>query len=129
MQGLSDASHNLPVDYTFQVKAVPETSEFDRKLQTALAELEATGMWWANFDPHVDRGLRKLGLRVRPPHYRSFLSTMLEFGASFVIGFAIIAELAKPIDALAIGLIFGGGMALVYYRDRRKHSLSDWDTL
>lgn len=108
---------------------MPETSKFDRKLQAALTELEATGMWRANYDPHIDRGLRKLGLRVRPPHYRSFLSTKLVFGASFVIGFAIIAELAKPIDTLAIGLIFGGGMALVYYRDRRKHSLSDWDAL
>ena len=86
-------------------------------------------MWRANYDPHIDRGLRKLGLRVRPPHYRSFLSTMLVFGASFVIGFAIIAELAKPIDTLAIGLIFGDGMALVYHRDHRKHSLSDWDTM
>ena len=108
---------------------MPDTSEFDRKLQAALTELQATGMWRANYDPHIDRGLRKLGLRVRPPHYRTFLSTMLVFGASFVIGFAIIAELAKPIDTLAIGLIFGGVMSLVYYLDRRKHRLSNWDDL
>ncbi len=118
---------------------MPETSEFDRKLQTALAELEATGMWRANFDPHVDRGLRKLGLRVRPPHYRSFLSTMLGFGALFAIGMAVLSALTRSIgardisnvglNALAAGLIFGGGMALAYHLDRRKHRLSIWDDL
>lgn len=118
---------------------MPETSEFDRKLQAALNEQEATGMWRANYDPHVDRGLRKLGLRVRPPHCRSFLATMLGFGALFAIGMAIISALSGSIgarditsaglNALAVGLIFGGSMALSYHLDRRKHRLRDWDDL
>ncbi|MBR2657343.1 MAG: hypothetical protein IKD58_12830 [Loktanella sp.] len=64
---------------------------------------------------------------------------MLEFGALFAIGMAIISALTRSIgarditsvglNALAVGLIFGGSMALSYYLDRRKYRLRDWDDL
>jgi membrane associated rhomboid family serine protease len=116
-----------------------DKAEYDRKLAAALAELRATGMWRANYDPHMDRALRRLGLRLRPPHYRSFLSYMFGVGGCFGILWGIQmlqmpqdgarSSLGVSLGALVGGLIFGGLMALWLRRDRRKHRLRDWDML
>lgn len=122
----------------FQVKAVPETSEFDRKLQAALAELEAAGLTGSSYDLPLDRGLRKLGLRLRPSHYQSFtLNALKWFGFFAAVTSATMWALdVSDRDPLLIliqvsigGVLFGMFMALCHRRDRRKHRLSDWDAL
>ncbi|MGP9791311.1 DUF6404 family protein [Roseinatronobacter sp. NSM] len=97
-----------------------ESAEFDRKLAAALAELRATGMWRANFDPHMDRALRRLGLRLRPPHYRSFLPYMFGMGRCFAIGWGILMLLmphegARSILGVSIGALVGGAVWLWRY--------------
>lgn len=122
---------------------MPETSEFGRKLQAALAELQATGMWRANYDPHVDRGLRKLGLRVRPQHYRPFWRVFFGMGLNFAITWGILMWImvwrfewsgtGVPWRYIIVsclgGTFFGLFMALSLRRGHRKHHLSDWDAL
>ncbi len=123
---------------------MPETSEFDRKLQAALTELQATGMrrrW--SFNPYESNLLRWLGFRVRPPHYRSFWRAFfgigLYFGIIWGIGMWIMlwrfewTGAGVPwryiIGTCLVGTLYGLFMALSLRRDRRKYRLSKWDDL
>ena len=122
---------------------MPETSEFDRKLQAALTELEATGMWRWSYNPPEGIVSRKVGFRVRPPHYRpfwrAFFGIGLYFGIIWGIGMWIMlwrvewSGTGVPWRYLIVtclaGTLFGLSMALSLRRDRRKYRLSKWDDL
>ena len=43
--------------------------EFSRKLAKAFAEAEAAGMKRSEYDNWAYRGLRRLGVRIKPPVY------------------------------------------------------------
>ena len=43
-------------------------SEYERKFEAALNELQATEMWASNYAPPVLMVLRKAGIKVPPPH-------------------------------------------------------------
>lgn len=115
------------------------SSEFERKLQAAFAELQATGMRRANYDPHFDRGLRMLDLEVRPPHYLPMTRAILRAGGYFAVfwgGFmwltvwrTVWSPLLAIVFSIFAGALFGLVIAARYRRERRKHQLSDWDAL
>lgn len=123
-----------------------DKAEYDRKLAAALAELRATSMWSANYDPPMDRALRRLGLRLRPPHYRSFMRVFLGYALFFAIGWGALMWMwawreawvtagfvGVPWEYLVRSCIFGSviglALALSLFYDRRKHRLRDWDAL
>jgi len=115
-------------------------SDYQRKLDAAMKELRDAGVWKSNANPPYLRLMLKLGLTPRPPHYAAFFQIVVTqgvwFGAAWgglmwfwqwqsqglPFGLALFA-------ALAAGSLFGVAMAFIYAKGRKKHSLSDWQSL
>ncbi|MEP5728973.1 MAG: DUF6404 family protein [Sulfitobacter sp.] len=115
-------------------------TDYSRKYDAALTELNQTDMWPSNFAPPMLKVQKRLGFSARPPHYASFFSTMIGyaiwFGAVWGVlmwfiswrgqDFTIVA--AAGAASLA-GVVFGIVMATYYARGRRKYGLSRWEDL
>ena len=113
---------------------------FARRCEFAIRDAVAHGIRPWDADPPVDRLLRKLGLRTRPPYYRSFGANMIAFGWFFGTFWGIFMWLgvwsrnSMPISvavmtSVGAGLAFGAIMAAVVARKRRKAGLTRWDDL
>ena len=116
------------------------TDEFDRKYSRSIQELEGTSIWKSNYLPTTYRLQRLMGLRVKPPHYNSFLWNAVSLGLYFGLAWGALMWLlfwqrsdasvsAALLAALSAGLLFGLSMAAYYRWSARKHALSDWDEL
>jgi len=115
-------------------------SEYERKFEAALNELQATEMWASNYAPPVLMVLRKAGIKVPPPHYLGFGKVIVCYGVFFAAawgvvmwffkwqaeGFAVSAAIGASVMA---GAIFGCAMAAIYARARRRWKLSKWEDL
>ena len=53
---------------------------FAHRLDAAHRELAEKGVQALNYNPPLFRVLRRLGLRLRPPHHERFLVNLLAFG-------------------------------------------------
>lgn len=112
-------------------------AEFDRKLERAREELAATGMLASNDDHHIDRLLRRLGLRLRPPHYRDPIRYGLGMTVYFTLAMGAFMRATQwpssagdnLVPAIIAVILFGVGMAAIMAHGRRKHRLSRWDDL
>lgn len=115
-------------------------SEFERKYDAAMKELEATEMWPSNYLPLIYRLYQKLGVKARPPHYANFLSTFVGQGLFFGVFWGLFMWLFEwrgtdvQLDgavssALIAGAFFGGVMTLGYAHGHRKWKLTKWDDL
>lgn len=115
-------------------------SEYERKHDAAIKELEATEMWPSNYAPPIYHFYRKLGLKVRPPHYDSFVKVLIGQGVFFGLFWGIFmwffewrgTELpirGMVLSAVLAGVFFGCAMALFSAYGRRKWSLSAWEDL
>ncbi len=114
--------------------------EFEIKQRAALEELANTGIWTINYMPPIYKVFSKIGLKIRPPHYASFIHTCLFsalwFGLAWglLMWFFLWSGQSMPawvaVSASIIGgTLFGLGMALYYRRSRLKHNLTPWHEL
>jgi len=115
-------------------------SEYERKQAAAMAELAATDMWPSNYAPPIYHFYRKLGLKVRPPHYDSFAKVLVGQGLFFGLFWGIFMWFFEwrgselPVRGMVLatvfaGVFFGVVMALLCARGRMKWNLSAWDDL
>ena len=115
-------------------------SDYERKYQAAIAELEQTDIWRSNYAPLALRVQRRLGQQVRPPHYAPFLRTTCGYAFWFSGVWGILMWFttwrdqgfsgASAVTSAALaGLMFGGVIAAYYAWSRRRYGLSDWDDL
>ena len=113
---------------------------FDDRLNAAHKELESTGIWKSNFNPPITRILRKAGLKIRPPHYYSFLVIFLIYAVYFGCAWGLTmwfimwsSQSMTPeialITSLFSGIFVGLSMALYYRITAKKNNLSSWEKL
>ena len=116
-----------------------ETTQPDR-LAAARRELLAASIRRFDGEPLVDRLLARLGIDLRPPHYRPFWPNVLAMGAFFGPAWGIMmwfatwrAEEMSPVAAIALsasaGLLYGLLVAGWYRRSARRNRLSRWEDL
>lgn len=115
-------------------------SDYARKYQAAIAELEATEMWPSNYAPPAHRIQRWLGWKVRPPHYGQVwvvaASYAVWFGPIWGLMMWFAAWQANGMSVLAAvgwagfaGVSFGIVMTVSTAWGRRKWKLSAWEDL
>ncbi|CAH6886299.1 conserved hypothetical protein [Vibrio chagasii] len=114
--------------------------DYETKIQLALKELSDKGVWKSNYNPPIDRLLRKLGFRIRPPYYQGFFSNFvfcLVYFAPIWWGFEWFLEwnevgismLEAAYKSLQCGALFGLLMSIFYAIRRKQLNLTDWDSL
>ena len=112
---------------------------FEERLAAAHQELENKGVWHANYNPPLCRLLRRLGLRLRPPHHERFLVNLLAFGLPTGAIWGVLMwylgwqHEVSPAFALRQSLLFGIGLGLLmatwlWFR-RKQLKLTPWDAL
>lgn len=115
-----------------------ERAEFERKLAGARAELAAAGI--STHYSWLDRALQRLGLRLRPSHYRDPVRHGVAMGVYFAVFWGTTMWLlvwsadGTPIllamgAAVFAGVLFGVFMALSLAFGRRRHRLTPWEEL
>ena len=114
-----------------------KSSSFDHKYELAMAELLKSPISNLNSNPPFQKILRKLGVRTRPPHYRSFLGNFAIIGigmgilSGFVMWIGFRSFVPQSISfvapyAGALGVFFGLFMAVYYWFSARHSKLSRW---
>ena len=112
---------------------------FAERLGAAHQELESKGVWHANYNPPLLRLLRRLGLRLRPPHYERFMVNLLAFGLPTGAIWGVLMwylgwqDEVSPTFALRQSALFGIGFGLLmatwlWFR-RKQLKLTPWDAL
>ena len=113
---------------------------YTRRFNAALAETDAAGIWRSNAFPPLLHGLRKLGLKPRPPHYMVFWRSAALMSVFFGTVWGLIMQIilwgpqGQPAQtsftsAALTGLAFGLAMASYYAWGRRRYGLSKWHAL
>lgn len=113
---------------------------FKNRLDLALREAAAKGLKPWDLDSPMDRLLRKLGIHVRPPHYRPFWRNVLAYGFMFgpVWGAWMWVMLWSgqnmKFDAVLAtsafaGMLFGFLNACFVKWQARRAKLSSWENL
>ncbi|MFM4963930.1 DUF6404 family protein [Aeromonas bivalvium] len=112
---------------------------FEERLAAAHQELESKGVWHANYNPPLFRLLRRLGLRLRPPHHERFLINVLAMGIPTGAIWGVLMwclgwqDEVSPAFALRQSALFGIGFGLLmatwlWFR-RKQLKLTPWDAL
>lgn len=111
---------------------------FDEHYEIALQELAGSDILKGNYVPPLHKLLRRMGLKVKPPHYASMPANMLTTGIPFGILWAGLMWLFVWEDQVGMslsialwagffaGMLFGVAMAIYYRASARKHNLSSW---
>ncbi len=121
---------------------------FEKKLKKAHRELTVKGVSHLKYNPPITRILRKVGVKVRPPHYYSFLFTAILVSIYFILSVGILvlgllpllqiwsqhsialsAAFTKLLELGAISFVFGLLTAAYYKYSAKKYRLSKWETL
>jgi membrane associated rhomboid family serine protease len=115
--------------------------EYERKFQAALDEMKAAGIGRGNAYPPGLRLLRGVGLKPRPAYYVPFIKVALPHAifSGVVWGLMMwfwwgrrgqwspLSDIA--IFALLAGALSGLFMAIWVARTKKRHKLSDWQSL
>jgi hypothetical protein len=112
---------------------------FENRLAAAHRELAEKGVQELNYNPPLFRVLRRLGLRLRPPHHERFLVNVLALGLPIGSFWGVLMwyfgwqDEVSPAFALRQSLLFGIGVGLlmaIFLLVRRKQlKLTLWDAL
>jgi len=115
-------------------------TDYIRRLDAALAELDQAGITRANSTPPLFHLAKRLGLKPRTPHYMSFARAVLLTGPFFGLLWGLVmwifvwsaqglpAVVAVLASVLA-GALFGLLMAGYYRRSSGNSELSRWEDL
>ena len=114
--------------------------DFDKRHRLAMEELAPSSIKAWNYDPPLHRALRRLGIKLRPPHYQTQSVNAAIFGVPFAVLFGVIMWLLPwpandgPIGVFILlvvlaGAMFGWLMARSCRRDAAAAELTDWDDL
>ena len=114
--------------------------EYERKFQAALDEMKAAGIWRSNAYPPGLRLVRSIGLKPRPAYYLPFIKVALPNAIFFSVVYGLmmwfwewrgqgtpLSDIA--ISPLLVGALPGLFMALWVTRTKKRHKLSDWQSL
>ena len=113
---------------------------FKNRLDLALREAAAKGLKPRDLNSPMDQLLRKLGIHVRPPHYRAFWGNVLAFGWMFGLVWGALMWVMHwsgqnmPLDAVLAtsafaGMVFGFLNACLVKWQARRAKLSTWENL
>ncbi len=125
-----------------QTKTSPlkTTMSYNKKLDLALKELETSPIWRPDYNSPSFRLLRSFGIKIAPPHYRSFRFNFVFFSLVNAIIFAalnapagwVVAE-HGPVTERFVNILFGISLALIesyhYSKNASKHGLTPWSKL
>lgn len=115
-------------------------SEYKRKFDAAMAELQNTDMWNTNHTPPLLRTLLAMGIEARPPHYANLWVVFCGFAVWFAVSWGVAMWFISwrtagfsGWDAMGAsvfaGVLFGTFMTAFYWRGRKKHGLTRWADL
>ena len=115
-------------------------NDYTRRLEAALAEIDAAGIKRANAPPPVFRLARRLGLSPRPPHYMSFARAALLTGPAFGLIWGLLMwvltwrdqdlpMLIALLSSILAGALFGLMLAGYYRWSASEAGLSRWEDL
>jgi hypothetical protein len=114
-------------------------ADYEEKLAKALSLLENSGLKPGSYAPPLFRLARRLGLKVRPPHFAPGLENLLYNG--FLVGaiFVLIPLALRPghyrfqplwiLESALAGMVYGIAIAIGYARAARSHKLPSWTQL
>ena len=114
--------------------------EYERKFQAALDEMKAAGIGRSNAYPPGLRLLRSVGLKPRPTYYLPFIKVALHSAVFFSVVYGLIMWFwewrgqGTPLSDIAISVLltsalYGLFTALWDARTKKRHKLSDWQSL
>lgn len=114
-------------------------SDYEKKFQRAIAEMESSGLRKSGKIAPCDRFLRRLGFEPIPEYYRTTLSRFaydpLIYGGLAGFGMFLVADVPQDM-VLRLVLYFGavGYLVTVLFelsirRARKRYSLSSWQDL
>jgi hypothetical protein len=117
-------------------------SDFDTRLERALAILAASGIRRSTYAPPLYRALWHYGAHARPPHFRSWEANFFTFGGfAGVLGGAFywlalslkgedeLALIGASATALFVTVVTGFSRAARYKREAEDHGLPRWEDL
>ena len=110
---------------------------FEQKLAAALGLLASTGMWRSHYAPPLRRLLWKLGAKIPPSHFQSFMANFVSAGVWFAafwglsMWFAWWRSHGMSVERAFTGSIFAGVLfglwSAAYYRyGARKQRIPLW---
>lgn len=109
---------------------------YNSKVELAHAETQEKGIFQSNANPLGFRLLRKLGIRVAPPYYRSFISSFsicfLYFTPLFALVYGMLSGQAIQevvTSSLIAGLVFALAMSVFYHVRKKQLGLTKWESL
>ncbi|WP_051303470.1 DUF6404 family protein [Psychromonas aquimarina] len=110
---------------------------FERRLQLAHEELQQSGIWKSNYKPVPLTLIRRMGIQIKPPHYRKFLVNFLSYAVIVATAWGSLMWLlvwrsvqlefySVFVISACVGLLFGFTMAIYYRFSAQYHHLSNW---
>lgn len=109
----------------------------EEKVALAISDLTARGISKGAVAPPLFQLVWKLGIRIPPPHFKTFFGVALLTGSFFAMGWGLLMWFVfwsrtglstgqAVMTSLGAGILFGFGMAFYYRRKARKLGLPAW---